>query len=310
MSLLDRVIDGASDDTVSTGNLLRQVITLGRRMKSDDLVTWAMSELNGYPETSLSDLPAYRGPLLVPVEVFASGYFQSSKKYFINKEDFPDENEFRKWQFHTWLYQPMAELERLAAADVDPGQAWPNQALAVYIALCEQNRAPHYADYNPLSVRKIIPRTMLHGIIDSVRTRALLFALDVQAEFPNAGEPNGPTTDTPKVREAVTFNINNHIYGGTNTVANGENITQNVQIKQGDTEALLSFFKNQGLDDAGQAELRSVIAEDGDKPGPGVEGFLKKLALGTIKFGGAAATPALTSAAKVGLGLFFGVPIP
>lgn len=310
MSLLDRVIDGASEDTVTTGNLLRQVITLGRRMKSDDLVAWAMNELNGYPETQLSDVPAYRGPLQVPVEVFAGGYFQSTKRYFLNKEDVPDENEFRKYQFHTWLYQPMAELERLAAADSDPGQAWPNQAVAMYIRWCEEQRAPHYPDFNPLSVRKIIPRTMLHGIIDSVRTRALLFALDIQAEFPDAGEPNGPTTDTPKVRDAVTYNINNHIYGGTNTVANGENITQNVQIKQGDTESLLAFFKNQGLDEAGQAELQAAIAEDGEQPGAGISGFLKKLASGTIKLGGAAATPALTSAAKVGLGLFFGVPIP
>lgn len=309
MSLLDRVIDGASEDTVSTGNFLRQVITLGRRMKSDELVDWAMKELNGYPETKLAELPDYRGPLLVPVEVFASGYFQSSKKYYLNKEDMPDEN-FRKWQFHTWLYQPMAELEQLAAADEDPSQQWTNQALALYIKWCEQNRAPHYPDFNPLSVRRIIPRTMLHGVIDSVRTRALLFALDIQAQFPNAGEPNGPTTDTPKVREAVTNNFNTHIYGGNNTVANGENFTQNVQINQGDVQSLNRFFDEQGLDEAGKAELQAAIAADGDKPGAGVTGFLKKLAEGTIKFGGEMATPALIAAAKLGLGLFFGVPIP
>lgn len=310
MSLLDRVIDGASEDTVSTGNLLRQVITLGRRMKSDELVTWAMNELNGYPETNLSELPAYRGPLQVPVEVFASGYFQTSKKYFINKEDFPDTHDFRKWQFHTWLYQPMAELERLAAADVDPSQSWSNQALAVYIKLCEENRAPHYPDFNPLSVRKIIPRTMLHGIIDSVRTRALLFALDVQAEFPDAGEPNGPTTDTPKVRDAVTYNINNHIYGGTNAVANGENITQNVHIEQGDTQALLDFFKEQGLDQSGQAELAAALEEDGGKPGSGIARFLKRLGEGALNFGGKVVTPALETLAKAAIAAHFGVVLP
>ena len=130
--------------------------------------------------------------MLVRVEVFASGYFQSSKRYFLNKEDVPDENDFRKWQFHTWLYQPMAELERLAAAGFDPSQAWSNQATAAYVGWCEQNRAPYYEDFNPLSVRKIIPRPVLHGIIDSVRTRALLFALDVQGQFREYWLPRGP----------------------------------------------------------------------------------------------------------------------
>lgn len=310
MSLLDRVVDGASNDTVSTGNLLRQVITLGHRMKSPELVSWAMNELNGYSETQIDELPDYRGPLLVPVQVFASGYFRSSKKYLLNKEDVPDEGHFRKVHFNVWLNQPLAELERLAALDEDPGQAWPNQAVGQYVTWCQEDRAVHFPDFNALSVRKIIPRTMLHGIIDSVRTRALLFALDIQTEFPDAGEPNGPTTDTPKVRDAVTYNINNHIYGGTNTVANGENNTQNVQINQGDTQALLDFFKNQGLDEAGEAELQAAIKEDGDKPGGGVSTFIQKLTAGTIKLGGAVATPALIAAAKVGLGLFFGVPIP
>lgn len=309
MSLLDRIIDGASEDTVSTGNLLRLLITLGHRLKSEDLVAWVLKELNGYPESRLTELPDYRGPLLVPVEVYASGYYQSSKRYFLNKEDVPDESDFRKWQFHTWLYQPLAELERLAAAAEDPSQPWPNQAVALYVKWCDESRAQHYMDFNPISVRRIIPRTMLHGIIDSVRTRALLFALDVQAQFPDAGEPDGPTTESQKVSEVVTYNINNHIYGGNNTVANGENISQTVQINQGDSEALLDFFAKQGLDAAGQADLRAAIAEDGSQPGGGVARFLDKLKKGTIKLGAAVATPIAIDLGKNALGAFFGMPI-
>lgn len=278
-------------------------------MKSDDLVDWAMKELNGYPEKELSKLPDYRGPLLVPVEVTASGYFQSSKKYFLNKEDVPDEGEFRKWQFHTWLYHPLAELEQLASADYDPSQQWTNTALAKYTKWVEKDRAVYYPDFNPISVRKIIPRTMIHGVIDTVRTRALLFALDLQAAFPDAGETSGPTIDNPKVRDAVTYNINNNIYGGTNTVASGENINQTVQIQQGDVGSLLDFFDKLGLDEDGRAELKAAVEEDGDQPGEGTAGFLDKLRTGALKLGTAAAGQAAVQIGKAALGAFFGVPV-
>lgn len=309
MSLLNRVIDSASDEGVSTGNFLRQVITLGSRMKSGELVDWAMKELNGYPSDKLSELPDYRGPHLVPVEVYASGYFQNSKKYHLTPESVPDEGEFRKWNFHTWLYQPLAELEQLAKAEYDPSQEWTNQSLSKYSKWIEANRAAHFPDFNPISVRRIIPRTMLHGVIDTVRTRALLFALDLQSAFPDAGEPSGPTTEIQKVREAVNFNISNNIYGGNNTLANGENIQQSVQINQGDTQALLEFFKSQGLDEIGQTELHAAIEEDGDKPGAGVSRFLSKLSSGAIKMGASIATPAAVQLGRAALGAFFGVPI-
>lgn len=306
MSLLERTIDGASDDSVSTGNLLRNMVIIGKRMKSDELYNWAFKELSGYG-TDITFLPNYRGPLLVPIEIHASGYMQSSKTYFLSPSDVPDEN-FRSTQFYAWLTEPMAELEQLAIGESEPGQAWPGGVMRQYVEWCQQGRATHFPDFNPMSARKIISRTMLRGVIDTVRTRALIFALDLQADFPNAGELDGPTIDIPKVREAVTFNINNNIYGGTNTVANGETVSQVVHIEQGDLEGFSMALKSLGLGEAEQAELRQAIDADGRRVGPATSSFIEKLKAGTVKLGGAVATPVAVQTLQQALTSFLGVP--
>jgi hypothetical protein len=309
MTLLDKVIAGAIEDSLSTGALLRHMLMLGSRLKSEELVSWASGELNGYGTRPRTEYPSYRGPLKVIVQVMGVGEERKlPKTWRIDARDIPSEHVDA--MLPAYLHHPLAELEKMAASDDAVRIGWPNIYVQRYNRWCREGNANHPDGFKAETVFKNVPASMIHGIVDTIRTRALMFALDLQTDYPDAGEINGPTTETEKVRESVTNNFNMNIYGGTNTVANGENFTQNVQIQQGDSQALLDFFKDQGLDEFGQTELQAALEEDGDKPGTGVAGFLKKMALGTFKFGGEAATPALTAAAKVGLGLFFGVPIP
>lgn len=312
MTLLEQVVQGAIDDSLSTADLLRKMLVLGHRLQSEPLQTWVECELNGYMSVNRTNYPSYRGPLVVPVEVTFAGAFGARLIHEINEATVPRTAvSFRRDNFYAYLHQPVAELETLAKAEGTPSQAWANSAVAQFNQWGREGKAGRVDMYQAFSARKIIAPTLLKGVTDTIRTRALKFALDLQKEFPNAGELGGPTIEIQKVRDAVTYNISNNIFGGNNTVANGENITQNVQINQGDVHSLYEFFDGAGgLDAAGKAELDAAIAADGDKPGSGVAGFLKKLVDGTITLGGAVATPALIAAAKVGLGLFFGVPIP
>ncbi|MDQ6739156.1 MAG: hypothetical protein M3021_01975 [Actinomycetota bacterium] len=80
------------------------------------------------------------------------------------------------------------------------------------------------------SVDRLITPASLHGIIDGVGNEALMLALDLQADLPDAGEVGGPTTQDKDVEKTVSFHFETHINGGTNTVGMGENVTQNVQI--------------------------------------------------------------------------------
>lgn len=295
------------DDTVSTGNLLRQLYTVAHRLKSKELLDWTNAELNGYPRDDLQAIPSYRGPLDVPVRV---RYINGQTQY-LGPLDVPDERDFRHTQFNIFLNQSLAELQRLSKAELDPTQAWPGAALQQYIKWCDEDRANCLMGiYGPQEAEKVIPLTLLEGVIDTVRNRALAFALDLQAEYPEAGEPDGPTTQTEKVRDAVTMNFHTHISGGTNNLAYGQDFTQNVQvINQGDADALLTYLRGKGLDAEGQAELSAAVKTDGAKPGAAVAGFLERVGSGVIKFGTAVTAPVGVELAKAALGQYFGFPV-
>ncbi|GAA1745327.1 hypothetical protein [Microbacterium paludicola] len=51
MSLLDEIITGATDDAVSTTNLLRKVRVVAHYLGAADLTAWVKGELNGYDST-------------------------------------------------------------------------------------------------------------------------------------------------------------------------------------------------------------------------------------------------------------------
>lgn len=65
MTLLDDIIDGSSDGTVSSSDLLRQVRTAVHRLGAQEVALWAKRELEGYEVTA--DRPDYRRQLALGV---------------------------------------------------------------------------------------------------------------------------------------------------------------------------------------------------------------------------------------------------
>lgn len=58
MSPLDEIIDGASNNAVTTSNLLRKAKVVADRLGADDIRVWTDRELFGYSAEDL--LPEYR----------------------------------------------------------------------------------------------------------------------------------------------------------------------------------------------------------------------------------------------------------
>lgn len=58
MNLLEEIIAGATDDNVSTSNVLRKVIVVAHYLKATDVADWVRGELNGY--TTAESLPRCR----------------------------------------------------------------------------------------------------------------------------------------------------------------------------------------------------------------------------------------------------------
>ncbi|MFJ4264408.1 hypothetical protein ACIPYU_18365 [Paenarthrobacter nicotinovorans] len=321
MTTLDALIDGLSDDNLSTSNALRKFLVVGKRLKSDAIVDWANGELNGLNGVDVEDYPIYRGPIQVPVQVFFTGPFGAWQKHLISAEDVPDETNFRQVFFNCWFDESLAELEQLAQHDGTLSKPWPFSAVATLNRWSESGRAISVEMHQAHSVERIVSTALLRGIIDSVRNKALMLALDLQSDFPDAGEVGGPTVHDKEVRNVVKYHFETHIHGGTNTIGQGENITQNVTVGQGenvtqnvavnlgDSEALMAALKDLGLALEDRKALAQALENDGNKPGSAVKEFLGKLATGAIKIVGSVATEPILAGVKLAITGFTGVPV-
>jgi hypothetical protein len=308
MSMLEAIIVGATDDAVSTSNLLRKLTVVAHRLQSVELQKWVASEMNGY--ATIEDLPPYRGPRPCRVRVTFRASFGGQEIKYLHENDVPDIGNFREAHFYTHLTEPLAELENFASADRDPTQAWPNTSVAQFNKWGEDRKAVSLPMFQAADVEKIITRSMLHGVVETVRNKALDFALNLQSAYPDAGEVGGPTTRDESVKMTVNYNISQTINGGTNTLGNGENVTQNVQINQNDMQGLLALLQGLGISADDQDQLKTAIEQDGGKPGNAVQAYLDKIRNGTIKVAGAVATPVVVSTIKGALSMFFGIEIP
>ncbi|UKA52230.1 hypothetical protein LFT48_22005 (plasmid) [Arthrobacter sp. FW305-123] len=322
MTILNQLIDGLADDSTSTSSALRKFLVVGSRLKSETIKEWVQRELNGLGELPLEEYPSYRGPLKAPVEAMFTGPYGSWQKHFISREVVPDDGGFRSAHFDVYFNESLAELEHLAQSEGDPRQAWPTLAVARLEQWSQEGRAPRVEMHGIHSVEKIVTRPMLHGVIDAVRNKALMLALDLQASFPDAGEIGGPTVQNKEVGNVVKYSFQTNFYGGTNTVGQGENVTQNVTVgqgetvtqhvtvNQGDSDALMFALEKLGLALEDRTALSEALEQDGNKPGNAVKDFLGKLAAGAVKVAGAVASEPAIAAVKMAITGFTGIPVP
>jgi hypothetical protein len=114
MSLLPEIQDGAAEDSVSLGSLLRKTKLLAARIGVKEIGVWAERELSGYD--NIKELPAYRGPF--EAEVVGHGVDRAGNQY--REYSIPSlafEEKYRDSQlFKLYFMNGVAELESIAAA--------------------------------------------------------------------------------------------------------------------------------------------------------------------------------------------------
>lgn len=290
MSLLDEIIDGAADDSVSTSNLLRKVQIVAHRVGSAELTSWVRNELNGYEDTSA--LPNYRKVLTTPVLGNWSGPFGSSASLSVSPAGVPDEH--RERLFSTDLNQPIVELEQLAASEQDPGVGWDPYFVGLYNEWISEGRVPHIESMGLISARQILTRGTIRGVIETSRNTALEFALDLQESAPSAGEAGGPKIQDPSVASTV-YNVTNNIFGDGVSVAHGADTTQQSFVAKGDLEGLLRLAREAGLEDAdAQTDLAAAVTADADREDR-IERFLARVRQGSFVLGAGVASDLLAN---------------
>lgn len=282
MTLLNDIIDGATDDGVGTANLLRKVQVVAHRLGSNELLQWVAHELNGYPD--VNDLPPYRC-IEGQVQGVYSGNLYEALPQALGAGQIPERAAAAL--FTTRLSASIAELEELSSPgnDRELGVPWNVQEIAMYNRWAEERLVPLINGHSLRSANRAVTKGMLRGVIDAARNTALGFALDLQATAPDAGTAGGPTMAEAPVAQVVNHYYWTHINGDGNQVAQGKNIRQRSQVVKGDLGSLLKAAEEVGLDAGGSAELaRAVLADSTERPSK-VKSFLSRVREGAFEIG-------------------------
>ncbi|MFT3889849.1 MAG: hypothetical protein QM713_17030 [Arachnia sp.] len=272
-TLLDQIIDGSSNGSVKTTDLLRKVQVAATRIGAPGVVSWAKQELQGYPNEA--ELPDYR-----KMQTSVMGHFTGPMQSQIKKQ-LPPYPGFED-DFTIKMGQPLITLQSFAEADEDAQVQWPAWRVAEY----EKTGAFAIEFYRLFGAWNVITRQSLLGVIDTVRSKAMEFALELQESFPDAGSVDGPSVATDTAVAPVVFNTTNNIYGHGANIATGSDIAQKSIIK-GNLEELGRQVRSLGLNDAEVTEFTAIIDGEQSVDKPRGKAFLEKVRAGSVAVGAA-----------------------
>lgn len=302
MTLLDDVIEQASDGDASA--MLRKLMIVAHRLGAESLLAWVKGELNGYD--GVGSLPSYRGPFDVSVQAVIVAPFGGQGKTTLSPHGMPDGFDSL---FKVWFADALAVVEGLARTKKGVSVPWDPAVVGLYNGWIESGSVAFNPGWGVFAAHKSVSQATLNGIVDAVRTKALEFALDLQEQFPEAGEKDGPTVDDPEVRATVTH-ITNNIYGSVTGLAQGHNVKQKIQVGVGDFVGALASAQ-QFLGAEGIEQLSAVLTHggtDGEKRGR-LEKLVDAVKAGSVTLAAGVTTDLAASGLMEIASQFFGWPI-
>jgi hypothetical protein len=259
VTLVDEIITVASSEAASVSTLLRKCLVLAHTLRNDRLKTWAESELNGYQGEDESSFPDYR-----KTPAYAKGIFIGAGGAYFKDQPIPAEalrKQHRHWAETVLLGQPIAAYER-AESHSSMIFPWPAGLTALYARTFFQGR------YSLNRAWQEVPGSVIVGLIDTIKTRVLGFALELKDEL-------GEVQDDPAEldRDTVDKTVINYIFGGTNVIASRDFVqVDNVEITQGDWSALSEALTHKlGVTPNAVTELKASLDDDAkEAPTPGL----------------------------------------
>ncbi|WP_447752281.1 AbiTii domain-containing protein [Pseudomonas nicosulfuronedens] len=227
MSLLREIQNAAIDANTSLATLLRKCKVLAARLGNNEFKNWVESELNGYRDTN--ELPEYR-----VIKVNSKGHFSGPFGSGLKNADIPlfcIDEKFHKKLSYSYFTQPVAALESLVE-DSNSGtlsEPW-NPDLVAYLG------EKFYENMNCMQAWKIIPVATVVAALDAVRNRVLNFVLEIEAEYPDAGEAQANSNPVPQ--EKVNQIFNTYITGDVQNLAAGNHHANQTATRSSENEKL------------------------------------------------------------------------
>ena len=257
MNLLQDIIDGCVNHSLSLDETLMKCKILAYRLKNTELVNWVNNEINGY-ETK-DNFPSYR-----IIQVHSKGNFKYPTM-LIENQNIPSiaiSEKYREYVNTCYISRGVSALEHLlnnSTSDMLMAD-WDHN-----LVVLEGRKI--YKDATCLYAWQEIPLSAITEILEKVRSIILDFCLKIEQEYPNIGEhPMINTPDIKKVEQIVqnTFNF----YGGTQNVAtNSKEFSQDIQLNSNE---LFNNIENainsiSSIDETLKSELLKLLLQKKDR---------------------------------------------
>ena len=250
MTLLQEIQQLAVDSSVDLDSILRKCLILASRLRQKELKTWVRSELDGY---SSDNLPDYR-----TFSSFAQGHFSGAFGRQVKNANIPETHIPKELRdiLQIKVTQSVSEIQDMIA-DATEGRLmkpWPASLYTLFDGIV-------FEDMSLLSAWTVIPKNKFVGVLNTVRNRILSFALEMEEEYPEAGE----TDDSkPLPEEKITKLFTTNIYGTIGNFAAGSTVgtmSANI-IESGNFDSLSTYLSSIGIDASLVADLKKAIEKD------------------------------------------------
>lgn len=295
MGLIKELRDDIVDSEKPLSGIMRKAKVLASMLKNEELKTWVDNELNGY--SSQDDIPEYRQSTNESYGYFAGPFGSALKNFPIPTVNLP--KKIQKIFEKTYHAQGIRGLESVLENDSPSFNVpWPADIIPFI-----QDKI--YARYNCVSAWRVIGRSQIEQIIDTVRNKLLNFVIELMEKYPDIIEKEEAIADIPK--DQITSVVTTNIFGSHNVIASGQYVNQTViqDIRTNDIDSLLSYMKKVGVLEDDVAELKKAVESDGERKeknrfGPKVIAWIgrmtQKVLEGIWKVGISAAPALLTKA--------------
>ncbi|MEN9358727.1 MAG: hypothetical protein RL095_262 [Verrucomicrobiota bacterium] len=192
-TLLQQIQTAAVDPKIDISSLLRLCLILAYKLNHDKFKDWVNSELDGYRDKE--NIPEYRKFRTLVLGHFI-GRFQSLKDVQLPELNVPED--LRDIFFCCDLGEGISEIDNLIKS-CKAGVV--NTAIPQdFINLIEDN---FYNNMKLVGVKKLIPESRLVKIIDTIKTKIILFTLEIESQC----------SDFEMIKTNTSqMNIVNHIY--------------------------------------------------------------------------------------------------
>ena len=259
MTLLQEIQRETSSSGGDLATILRKCKILAARLGSEEFARWITWELDGYPDDQ--PMPPYRQIAVQGYADFVSIVWKVSRQPIfwpvLEKKAY---EQLHPFEFRKGIAQASALIE---------GATIPRPDLALLL----QDKM--FPDMNCVGAVVEISGNEFAQLLSSVKNRILDFVLQIEAEYPDAGE--APPNTHPVPAEKLQPLVQNFFGPVSNVAHNSHSLSQTATVGVSDAELrkLITELGGRldelqlGVDErAAQAQLNTLNAQLADTPNP------------------------------------------